>query len=186
MAVTYQHSWSYQLHHPDFAMPIKGRLYLEQKPSESMQHLMMKACSFFIYYHPELQIERAANQRHKPDLIRFNSMGTIVEWIDCGHTYLKKLKRISNINHSTLITIVKKRMIELQLYQKKAVKFVNRPERIRFQTYEDRFIDRLSHFAYQSQNIEVTVLSEFNKMKYIYIDIGQESLSSEIIELDMT
>ena len=179
MTSTHRFYWNYNLHHPHWKT-VNGRLCLEQRPSESMQHLMMKICSYFIFYHPQLMIEQSAHQRHKPDLIRTDDTGLIVEWIDCGSTHLKKLKRISNLNHSTMITIVKKHKTELAFYQRKAYAYVNRPERLQFQTYTHGFIDELSHYAHDRSIWEVTLLKEQSMIKHLYIDINHHHINSEI------
>ena len=62
MSARHQHFWTYHLHHPKWSSHT-GRLRLEQKPGETMQHLMMKACSYFIFYHPQLMIEQKTQQR---------------------------------------------------------------------------------------------------------------------------
>ena len=61
-----------------------GELALHKEMGESYRHLALKMVSYFLFYHPELEIERSAQQHYKPDLLRVDAGGTPLQWIDCG------------------------------------------------------------------------------------------------------
>ena len=176
-----KHRWTYQLHHPFFGDQT-GTLLLDQRPQESMEHLLMKACSFFLFFHPSLEIERQVNQRHKPDLVAFNQWGDPSIWIDCGITHIRKLKRISNLNHQASLIIVKKTPSELRRYAHQATPLLNCPERVMYQSYDFGFLNDLKSKVSSSCQWEVTVLSEDQSPSFLFITLNhQEAVSTSVI-----
>ena len=176
-----KHRWTYQLHHPFFGEQT-GTLLLDQRPQESIEHLLMKACSFFLYFHPTLEIERQVDQRHKPDLVAFNQWGDPCIWIDCGMTHMRKLKRISNLNHQAQLIIVKKTPSELKRYAHQAHPILNRPERVLYQSYDYPFLKELKDQVSSRCKWEVTVLVEDEQPSFLFITLNEcESVSTSII-----
>ena len=182
-----KHRWTYCLHHPAFSEDYTGTLILDQRPQESLEHLLMKACSFFLFFRPHLEIERSVHQRHKPDLVAFNQWGDPLLWIDCGMTQIRKLQRISNLNHQAQLIIVKKNPSELRRYFHQASPLLNRPNRVLYQTYDYGFLSELKGCVSSHCHWEVTVLCDEEKQKpsSLFITLNQnESVSTSILFLN--
>ena len=141
----------------------------------------MKLCAYLSYYHPELRIERALGQRHKPDLVRVGVDGVVHQWIDCGVTSLPKLCRITRQNPKTLIHIVKPSYRALCLYQELAAKRLRYPERVRYQSYQSGFLPALAEQMSAHLDWEVTVLEDDERPVHLYVQVGGTSLDTPLL-----
>ncbi len=141
---------------------IKGR-------GESMRHVMMKLMSYIMFYQENLLIEAPADQHHKPDLVRFNLRNEPIQWIDCGQTSIQKLERISSRNRLTYIEIVKATMGELESYYKQANARLANPERVRYWSFRDYFIEELGELLHGRHEITATI-SAGHTDAYLLID----------------
>ena len=143
---------------------IKGR-------GESMRHVMMKLMSYIMFYQEDLLIEASADQSHKPDLVRFNMRNEPLQWIDCGQTSLQKLDRISSSsrNRMTYIEIVKATLGELESYYKQADTRLANPERVRYWSFRDYFIEELGEILHGRHKITATVSAGHTHV-YLLID----------------
>lgn len=154
-----------------------GTLTLYKNSGEGMPHIAMKLLSYFWFYHPELAVERHANQNWKPDLVRFNRRGQPVQWIDCGSTKKHKLDRISTRNKLAYIDIVKKNPSELQNYKNGVERSLRYPHRVRYFAPTDSFMKSLCSKISGRHNIVATITGQLD---YMYLDIDREMLETSI------
>jgi len=122
---------------------VEERVFLTKRRGESLDHVLMKLCGWLLFYHPELRIELSAEQHYKPDLVRLDERGDPVQWIDCGHTALRKLDRIASKNRKTTIDIIKPVERELRLFKAAADEKIARPERVRYFAFREGFLEEL-------------------------------------------
>ena len=99
----------------------RERLVLESRQGESLDHLALKLLAYLLYG-PDLAIERAVGQRHKPDLARVDTEGVVRLWIDCGQIEPRRLGRIASVNRAARILVLKRTVREAALYEKAARK----------------------------------------------------------------
>ena len=71
------------------------KLILIKKPVESDRHVLMKALLWALYLpeDPQLQVEVAIGDRHKPDLVEMGERGPRF-WAEAGHVGNQKLRRL--------------------------------------------------------------------------------------------
>jgi len=155
----------------------KETVTLYKNGGEGMPHIIMKLLAYFWFYHPDLKIEKAANQNWKPDLVRFDLRGEPVQWIDCGETKRHKLDRISTRNKKTNIHIVKKSQKELLTYKEVVERTLRHPERVKYFAPDLEFVDALEKLIFGRHKLIVTVLGELD---FIYLDIDGVLLESKI------
>ena len=97
-------------------------------------------------------------------------------------THMRKLKRISNLNHQAQLIIVKKTPSELKRYAHQAHPILNRPERVLYQSYDYPFLKELKDQVSSRCKWEVTVLVEDEQPSFLFITLNEcESVSTSII-----
>lgn len=156
-------------HQPKGLYGVQRRILLRKGARESSRHVMMKLMSMLMFYHDDLVIEGTAHQHYKPDLVRLNAQMEPVQWIDCGHTSIKKLNRISQRNHETTIDIVKATSGELTMYKREADRQLRYPERVDYWSFERQFIRRLGERVQGRHTIVATVTGGMETM-YLLVD----------------
>lgn len=167
-------------HEPQNLYGVERRLILVKGRGESMRHVLMKLLGYLVCYHDELRIEMSAQQHYKPDLLRLNERGDPLQWIDCGQTTLRKLDRISQRNHETMIDIIKATPGELKLYKAQADRRLCYPERVRYWSFEPGFVELLGERIHGTHELVATVGGEY---RALYLLLDGESLNSPIISL---
>ena len=169
------------LHHPRWGS-VRLTPLLDRRRRESTTHVLMKFCSYLLYYHPQLQIEQSIGQRHKPDLVRRDpSSGMVRQWIDCGVTSIPKLCRITRQNPETLIHIVKPAYHALRRYRQEAERRLIFPERVRYQSYEKGFLNQLAEGLSAPLDWEATVLEDGDRPVHFYLKSEAMALESRIL-----
>jgi uncharacterized protein YaeQ len=156
------------------------RLFMRKRAGESFEHVLMKLLSYILFYHPELAIEEPVGQRHKPDLVRVDERGVVLQWIDCGATSLRKLERITHDNTQTLIDIVKPTEKELRSYKEQADRRLSNPERVRYTTFEPHLLDELAQLLHRRHTVLASVPPSGD---HIYLSINGRPLSGAVIRL---
>jgi len=136
---------------------VEQRVFLTKRQGESLDHVLMKLCGWLLFYHPDLRIELSADQHYKPDLVRLDERGDPVQWIDCGHTALRKLDRIASKNRKTTIDIIKPVERELRLFKAAAEEKIARPERVRYFAFRDGFLEDLGAVVHGRHAVIATV-----------------------------
>ncbi len=160
---------------------VDTRVFLVKKQGESMTHVLMKFLSYVMFYHPELEIERSIGQHYKPDLVRLNDTGDVVDWIDCGATTIKKLDKISKQNPEVLIKIVKPSPTNLKRYKDTAEPNLTYPERVQYLSFRKGFLAELEDMVAGRHTMTAVVTGE---IEHLYLSVDGVSLDTPIIRLD--
>lgn len=163
------------------AYGVDTRLLLRKNSGESMQHVAMKLLSFGLFYHPQLDVERAVGQHYKPDLTRSDDRGHIVQWIECGSTSIRKLDRVTRDNPYAVVKIVKPTGRAARLYRERARLELRRPERVEYLGFEAGFVDRLASRLSSRHDVVFVVTAD---PMHIYAAVDDESLDSSVLDLE--
>lgn len=167
-------------HQPKELYGLQRRVLLRKGARESSRHVMMKLMAMLMFYHDDLVIEGSAHQHYKPDLVRLNAQQEPVQWIDCGHTSIKKLNRITQRNHETTVDIVKATPGELAMYRREAQRQLRYPERVDYWSFERQFIRALGARVHGRHALVATVTPE---MESVYLSIDGYEMHTPLIHL---
>jgi uncharacterized protein YaeQ len=170
--------FDYELNHtPLHLYGESGTVTLFKTKGEGMPHIAMKLVSYLLFFHPDLQIEKTANQNWKPDLVCFDDAGNPTQWIDCGATKRHKLDRISVKNKKTYIDIIKKNVQSAENYKAFVEKTLRQPERVRYWSFDKEFLEKLC-LRMKGRHKVVATITE--NMEHLYFEIDGELLSTRI------
>jgi uncharacterized protein YaeQ len=119
------------------------KLIMDSRIGESDRHVVLKVLGWLLFWRPDLQVEKSADQHYQPDLIAGEDLRRPDLWIDCGDTTLKKLDKISTTNSRALIVLVKAERSEMVRYAAMAEKKIRRNERVAYVAFDPGFVDGL-------------------------------------------
>lgn len=165
-------------HHPLSLYGVEQRVLLRKGGGESLRHVLMKLMGYLLFYHEDLVIEGSAHQHYKPDLVRLNEMGEPVQWVDCGHTAIRKLNRITQKNYKTYVDIIKATPSELRMYKHEAEKQLRYPERVRYWSFHPDFIASLGQWITGKHHIVASVTED---MESLYLLVDGQTIDTQII-----
>lgn len=160
---------------------IDERLFMRKRRGESLDHVMMKFLSYLVFHHPDLEIEASADQRYKPDLVRFDARGEPVVWIDCGTTSLRKLDAIARQNRETGFVIVKPTRGPLERYRHEALEDVSGAERICYMAFERGVVSKLCEWVRGRHEIVATVSGP--RRSHLFVSVDGRDLETAIVRL---
>lgn len=158
----------------------QGKVTLYKGRGEGMAHIAMKLLSYLWFYHPDLRIEKSADQNWKPDLVRFDAIGDPIQWVDCGATKRHKLDRISVKNKKTFIDIVKKTPTELSLYKEMVERVLRVPDRVRYWTVDPGFLEEMCSLMHGRHAISTII---YGDMEFMYLCLDDHVLETNIHRL---
>jgi uncharacterized protein YaeQ len=156
---------------------VESRAFLTKKPGESLDHVVMKLLSYVVFFDPELEIEASVGQHYKPDLVRTDERGEVVQWIDCGSTSIKKLDQITQENSEAIIKIVKPTPRTLQMYKQQADLQLSFPERVHYVTWDRYYVERVGELLHRRHTLTCVVSPEFD---HLYLNVDDIPTNSAI------
>src|SRR5258707_714666 len=72
------------------AAGLPPKLIMDSHIGESNRHIVLKVLGWLLFWRPDLEIEKCADQHYMPDLLAGPDPRRPDLWIDCGDTTLKK------------------------------------------------------------------------------------------------
>ncbi len=156
---------------------VEERLILRKGEGESIEHVAMKLLAYVLFYHPGLEIERSLDRHYKPDLVRTDDRGEVVQWIECGSTTVRKLDRLTRSNPYATIKIVKATASAARIYQEQAEEVLRLPERVHYLGFEGGFVTAVGARLWKQNEVGAFVSEHYDR---VYLDVAGETLQSAL------
>jgi hypothetical protein len=96
---------------------LPDKIMVGMKPSETENHILLKAFGFVLFYRDRMEIEQRVHRDdilYVPDLVQFNFMLDVAFWGECGDCAVDKLDRLAVKVPSAEIWIIKKSWLEAE------------------------------------------------------------------------
>lgn len=155
---------------------------LESRAGESAGHIALKilAC---VLHGPDIRVEEAVGQRHKPDLVRTDPDGAVALWVDCGQIETKRLGRIAAANRAARIVVLKRTAREADLYARAASRDLpaHAAGRVRVVGFDDGFVARFEAALSSGNAIRVEQVAP-----ELRLTLGDDAFASALSAFDPT
>lgn len=90
--------YAFNLSGDDRRCPLPPKLLLQQGPTESLTHILLKLFGYLLFYRERLLVEPHLDDDYlpfRPDLVQLDYEGRMVLWVECGECAVAKLDRLA-------------------------------------------------------------------------------------------
>jgi uncharacterized protein YaeQ len=158
---------------------VQRKLIVARGSGESEEHIALKLLAYLLYFEREPRIEQGVEQTYKPDLVCHDGRDVTL-WVDCGDIRPHKLDRVLTTNRQAEVVVVKPNLRTARTYKELAEKRLRRPERTRYLTFENGFVERFVALLEARSTIAAQATADPWRLE---LTLNGKELASSVVEV---